>query len=320
MTRATKITPLAAGAGGPGPDALRARVKAEMEAFGLSRAKAAKEIGEGVSSGTLSLWLGGTYAGDNAAVEARLRRWLETRADRASHAFGGARLDVHAETGAARQVGAALAYAQAAGDIALIHGPSGRGKTWAAERHAADRAAAYWLRASPTMTTMHRLLTRLSETVAGGARHGSAMDAETAIIAALEGRGALLLVDEAHHLRAGQLDELRCIRDMAGCGLALIGDDTIRMTLARCPQVEGRIGMTVGLKTIVREDVRAIAAGALAREPVARELKHLVAAAAGPGGLHNLRRLLARAWMMARGAGRETIAELDIEAAAGETS
>jgi len=320
MTRASKITPLAPGAGGPGPDTLRVRVTAEMEAFGLSRARAAAEIGEGVSSGTLSLWLSGSYTGDVVAVEARIARWLETRAERAAHAFGGARLDAHAETAASRQVATAAAYAQAAGDIALVHGPSGRGKTWAAQRHVEARASAYWLRASPTMTTMHRLLTRLGAAVAGGARHVSAMDAEASIIAALEGRGALIVVDEAHHLRAVLLDELRCIRDMARCGLVLIGDDTIRMTLARCPQVEGRIGMTVGLKTIAREDVRAIAAGALAREPVARELKHLVAAAAGPGGLHNLRRLLARAWMMARGAGRETIADLDIEAAAGETS
>ncbi len=312
----------------PEPDAadhsdredLRARVKAEMEAFGISRAKAADEIGAGVSAGTLSLWLGCTYTGDNRAVEARIARWLDTRAERAALAFGGARLEAHAETCAARQVGAALAYAQAAGDLALIHGPSGRGKSWNARRHTQARASAFWLRASPTLTTLPGLLGRLGATVAGGARHGPAMEAETAIVTALEDRGALLVIDEAHHLRATLLDELRCIRDMAGCGLALIGDDTILMTLARCPQVRGRIGMRVDLKTLARDDIAAIAAGPLGRRPSASEMKHLSAAATGPGGLHALRRLLARAWMTARGAGRATITEHDLEAAAGEMS
>jgi len=327
MAEPASVTPLAGaarsgkGAGkGAGSGDLRARVEAELAAFGLSMTRAAAEMGEGVSGSTLSLWLGGTYGGNVAAVEARIMRWLETRAERAAHAFGGARLDAHAGTGTARQIGAALAYAQAAGDLALVHGPSGRGKTWCAQRHCADRASAYRLRASPTMTTLPRLLSRLAATVAGGGGYGSSMEAETAIVAALEGRGALVVVDEAHHLRAALIDELRCIRDMAGCGLALIGDDTILMTLARCPQVRGRIGMSVDLKTVTRDDVAAIAAGPLGRKATVREMKHLVAAAAGPGGLHSLRRLLARGWMTARGDQREAIREADIEAAAGEVA
>ncbi|WP_419738683.1 AAA family ATPase [Ruegeria sp.] len=335
MEPAENITPLAREARGksanpdpasaaldpaPAPAELRARVEAEMAAFGLSRARAAAEIGPGVSAPTLSSWLNGSYGGDNDAVEARIGRWLDTRAERAAHAFGGARLDAHAETCATRAVSAALAYAQAAGDLALIHGPSGRGKTWAAETHCAGRAQAIWLRASPTLTTLPRLLSRLGTALGAGARPTHSMEAEQAIVAGLEGRGALIVVDEAHHLRAPLLDELRCIRDMAGCGLALIGDDTIRMTLARCPQVTGRIGMRVDLKALARDDVAAIAAGPLGRKPGAREMKHLIAAAAGPGGLHGLRRHLARAWMIARGAGREAISEADIEAAAGELS
>ncbi len=47
-----------------------------------------------------------------------------------------------ADTEATRQISAPLAYAQAAGDLALIHGPSGRGKTWAAKCHCRSRADA----------------------------------------------------------------------------------------------------------------------------------------------------------------------------------
>ena len=55
------------------------------------------------------------------------------------------------------------------------------------------------------------------------------------------------MVDEAHHLRDKLLDELRIIRDRASCGLALVADETIRMALARCQQVDGRIGLKIDL-------------------------------------------------------------------------
>jgi len=315
MAGSTHVAAVPRPVGAPPADALRARVEAELEAFGLTRRQAAAEIGEGVSQGTLSLWLGGTYRGDNGAVEARIARWLETRAERAALAFGGARLDAHAQTAAARQVEAAAAYAQAAGDIALVHGPSGRGKTWAVRRHAGARASAYLLCASPTLTTLAGLLARLGAAI-GVARAGSAMDAEAAIVSALGGRGALVVVDEAHHLRAALIDELRCVRDMAGCGLMLVGDDTLRMTLARCPQVQGRIGMAIDLKALADADIAAIAGASLGRAPGGRAMARLAAAARGPGGLHSLRRLLARAWMTARAGGRDTIGDDDIVAAA----
>ena len=147
----------------------------------------------------------------------------------------------HAEmeaSGASRNQ-AALSHAQAVGDVVLIHGSSGWGKTWAARHHCAGRAGAVFLSVTGACVTLSGLLHRLSDAAGAGGRHGSALEAETAIVSRLADRGALIVIDEAHHLRAHQIDELRCIRDMGNCGLALIGDDSVRMTLARCPQVMG---------------------------------------------------------------------------------
>ncbi len=304
---------------GPSPD-LRALVRAEMDARALSIAQAAREIGTGVSAATLSRWLRGEYPGDNQAVEGRIGRWLETRAEAAKASIGGAGLDRHAKTETTAEIAAALAYAQAMGDVVLVHGPSGRSKTWTARRHCAARTGASYLSVTGATVTLAGLLARLAEAVGAGARHGSALEAETAIVSRLDGRGALLVIDEAHHLRAGLIDELRCIRDLAGCGLALIGDDSIRMTLGRCPQVMGRIALRVDLRGLPEADVAAIAAGPLGRRPTDRELKALVATARGPGGLHALRRLLARAWMLARDEGRNAIDAGDLAAAAEESA
>ena len=297
---------------------LRETLRAELAAAGLTVTQAAREIGR--SHSTISRWLANKYAGRDEAVEALVERWLETRAERARRSLDGARLDRHAETGAAAEVATALGYAQAAADVVLIHGPSGRGKTWAAKRHCAGRSSAFYVAVSGATGTMPGLLAQVALAIGEVVeRRTSSLEAETTIVNRLRDRTALLVVDEAHHLRTRLLDELRCIRDRAGCGLALIGDDSIFMPLGRAPQLIGRIGMKVNLRAQAESDVSEIAAGPLGRPPTAKEIKMLLATARGPGGLHALRRLLARAWMAAEGDGRSTIETANIALAADDT-
>ena len=296
------------------PEVLRGACRQALETDGLSSAAGARQIG--VSSTTLSTWLRDVYRGDSEAVAAKVRRWLDTRADAARRGVGGAGLDRHAETGAYCEVSAALAYGQANGDVVLIHGPSGRGKTWAARRHVQEWTGGHYLAVTGATVTLAGLLSRVADAVGAGGRHGSALEAEGAVVARLVGRQSLLVVDEAHHLRGQLLDELRCLRDLAGCGLALLGDDTIRVTLARCPQVVGRIGLRVDLRTQSTADVHEIAAGVLGRRPAAAEVRLLDAAATGPGGLHAVRRLMARAWLLARADERDAVTAQDLAAAA----
>ena len=60
---------------------------------------------------------------------------------------------------------------------------------------------------------------------------------------------------------------------------------------------------------------RGISAGAIGRKPSKAELKTLDEIGRGPGGLHALRRLLGRAWMVAQGDGHDDITASDIDAA-----
>ena len=90
------------------------------------------------------------------------------------------------------------------------------------------------------------------------------------------------------------------------------------MALARCQQVDGRIGLKIDLATQPMSDVEDIAAGVLGRRPSKAELKSLNAVGRGPGGLHAMRRLLGRAWMVAQASGRDAIEAGDITAAADE--
>ncbi len=217
---------------GDGTGAVRAACREAMQAAGLSIARASREIG--IATATPGRWLRGSYPGDVPKVTARVSSWLQTRREGAAHSLAGAGPDRFAATGASAEIADALSYAQASGDIVLVHGPSGRGKTRTAAHYRAAHTGVACLSATGAMVTMPGLLGCVLEAVCGYRERGSALEAERAIVESLRGRGALLMIDEAHYLRAGLLDELRRIRDHAGCGLALIGSDGVRMTLERC--------------------------------------------------------------------------------------
>ena len=263
---------------GDGTGAVRAACREVMEAAGLSIARASREIG--LANVTLSRWLRGSYPGDVPKVTARVSFWLQTRREGAAHSLAGTGLDRLAVTGASAEIADALSHAQASGNIVLVHGPSGRGKTRTAVHYRAARTGVACLSATGAMVTMPGLLGCVLEAVCEYRERGSALEAERAIVESLRGRGALLMIDEAHYLRACLLDELRCIRDHAGRGLALIGNDGVRMTLERRPRILGRTGMRVDLRHLAERDVAAIAmAGPLGCRPGKAELKVLVRAA-----------------------------------------
>lgn len=296
-----------------------AACREEMEAGGLSAARAAREMGRGVSQATLSQWLAGTYGGDVAGVAARVRRWLDTRRAAAERDMGALGLDRYVALGAAEHVDLALAHAHAAGDIVAVVGRSGAGKTTALRHYVHTHASAYYVAMSGAVRTMSGLLGRVAGVLGLPARHPSALAAEAAIVEHLRDRRALLVVDEAHHLAPALLDELRCVRDLSGAGLALAGDETLSALLVgarRCDQILGRIGVRLDLGRAADADALDLAGAILDRAPGQAERRLVLAAARGPGGLHALRRLLARAWVVARAAEREHITGDDLAAAA----
>ena len=300
--------------------AAREACRVHMHSHGLSIAAAARELGRGCSQATLSQWLAGRYTGDVGAVTARVRRWLDTRASLAAHEVSGAGLDRCVQTGATEKVHYALRYAQAEADIACVTGPSGAGKSTALCMY----TDSYWGATRVAMTVAVRtpagMLSRVAAAVGVGDEHRSALAAETAIIEQIRDRGALLIVDEAHHLSPALIDELRGVRDIARCGLALVGDGNLSRVLSSrgCAQIVGRIGARVGLTGPSDADVLAIAVAVVGRAPGKRAADIALRAAREPGGLHAVRRLLARAFGVARGKGRDMISDSDLCEAAFE--
>lgn len=299
-----------------------AECRGEMEAYGLSISAASKEMGRGVSSATLSRWLAKSYDGDIPAVTARVQRWIDTKREAARRDVSAAGLDRHVDLGVTEEVAAVLSHAQAAGDVVLVHGRSGAGKSWAVERYCRTHTQAHRVTATGAVVTLSGLLTRVADAVGAGSRHGSALAAETAAVDRLRDRRALLCVDEAHHLSPRLLDELRCVRDLSGAGLALVGGDELWTALAssrRCDQIVGRIGVRLPLGAPAEADVLDLAASVLGRTPEASEVRAITDCARRAGGMHALRRFLTRAWMLGR-MHKRAITAADLAAAAEEAA
>ena len=316
MNEKSKTYPVEAG---PEHVDLKQKVEDERSAYALSLSQIAREIGPGVSQSTLSDWLSGKYRGDVEAVEMKIARWLGTRRERERRSLQALGIDRHQELGVTDEIAAVLAYAQSLGDIVLVHGPSGAGKSWAARRYCETRSVAYLVTATGAVTTNAGLLNRVAECVGLSSRQSSAQAAERAIIERLSGRGAILIVDEAHHLSTRLVDELRCIRDIAQCGLGLVGSDEIWTSITssrRTAQIIGRIGNRLALGPMPEADALAWAQTLLGRAPSRHEVEIITRSVRSAGGMHTLRRLFSRAWLSARADEREKITGSDIEIAA----
>ena len=327
MTDAAKVVRIADDTGAAGDaydDIYRATLdafKAEIEATGCSVAQASREIGRGAGQGVLSLWMREKYEGDVAGVTERVRRWVETRRDAAERSTAEIDVDRHLDLDVTLRIQSALAVAQARGDLAVIYGPSGTGKTTAVEHYCEERTAVFHARMLPDVRTLSGLLSTVAGAIGQGDEHKSASAARKVIVKSLAGRGALLVVDECHHLSPLLLDMLRCLRDLSGAGVAFVGEEGLEKLVYNLPHrrgpIVGRVAKRVAIKKdSLDPDVGKIAASVLGRDPGAAELQSLVRATRGDGGLHVLRRLLERAYDVTRADDRARITARDVALAA----
>ena len=282
----------------------------------LTKRAAAKKIG--VSPATLSLWLDGTYSGNNDNVAEKVARWLRTQEESARVTSSQLRLDTHCDLGVSLEILGTLANGQAQGDIVVICGPSGAGKTWGASHYRDTHSATWLVQMTEAVRTLSGMLTRIAVAIDAVPKATSALAAEAAIVQALRDREGLLIIDEAHHLSPSQIDELRAIRDMSGCGLALIGDRKLQGVVRTCPQVQGRVGASVMATPPRRADVSQLAESVLGRTPSREETDLCVRAASLPGGMHALRRMFSSAWIDSHGGGQSSISTQNLSDAVGD--
>jgi DNA transposition AAA+ family ATPase len=278
-----------------------ARVRAEIERRGITQNQAAREIG--VSATTLAQLLAGSYAADPARQVERLARWLALAAEaRAQASLPPAPAWI--ATPLAERALAALGYAQMAGDVAVIYGAAGLGKTTAAREYARRYPNVWIATMSPATAGVTTALEEVCLALGFRDLPQGAARMSRAIVARIAGTGGLLVADEAQHLTVAALDALRALHDATGVGLALVGNEMVyaRMTgghrAAYLDRLYSRIGKRLRLTRASREDIELIAGAFGVKNGAVKLLTEIGARA---GALRAVVKTLRLAAMMARG-------------------
>ena len=279
-------------------------VQAEMERYGLSQTQVARE--SDMAASRLNQWLSGKYRGDNEAVAVDMRRWLNARSERTTAAGRLPEAPAWIATETAKRILSALAYAQMAGDVSVVYGGAGVGKTCTARQYARENPNVWIATMTPSVASVATSLERIAHALGIRETPQGAARIEAAIIDRLQGTSGLLVVDEAQHLSKLALEGVRGLHDATGVGLALLGNDQVYSQLtggarqAHFAQLFSRIGNRMRLSAPTDADVTILAEA----WGIAANAKTVCRKIAGqPGALRGLTKALRMATMAAAGEG-----------------
>lgn len=273
----------------------------------ITQTTAARQIG--CSAAAFNQWLQGKYKGDNTKLEAQITVWLGGRDDAATIEGALAAAPDYIPTPTSAKIEAALAYAQYAGDLAVIHGGAGVGKTSTIRHYARQNPQVF----TATMTAADKgvvpALEEISEAVGIRDTSSGARRMSKAIIARIRDTRGLLVVDEAQHLGVDALEQLRAIHDATGIGLALVGNETVYASLTGGRRAEtfaqlfSRVGKRTRLGRPSGKDIDAIADAMGIDDKAAR--KYLREIGVMAGALRGVVKVVRHARMMASSDGAD---------------
>jgi DNA transposition AAA+ family ATPase len=270
----------------------------------------------GVPESTFTAWLSEKYKGNNARIDESVRVWLsgELSFSRIKAAAPAAINFITTRT--SRKIMAALEHAQAMPDIAVITGGAGVGKTSSCRQYKTNYSNVWMLTARTTLSSAYSMMEYLRDTL--GVPETAPFRVAAAISLKLQGTGGLIIIDEAQHLSTKALDELRSLHDLAGVGMAFVGNHGVWEQIdgggrkAALARLFSRVGIRVNIPASTGMDADSILDAAEIDDAKVR--KFLRAIALRPGALRQMEKVLTMARRQSLGSG-EALCEKHVEAA-----
>lgn len=203
-----------------------------------------------VATGTFSQWYDGKYKGRYDNVTEKLENFLSSQKKSQSATSIIPQVPDYIEMPTAQNLQTAFMFAQAMPTIAIATVASGMGKTFAAREYKRKNPHVTHVELSPdAATTIHKMMLKIADVMS--LQISNPIAVEAAIMQALQksGRNALLIIDEAQNLTDAHINQLRHFRDIAECGIVLLGNDETttpyagtKMVAGASPQIFRRIG------------------------------------------------------------------------------
>ena len=166
-----------------------------------------------------------------------------------------------AQTNCMREVYFAAHYAQSCGDISLIYGEAGLGKTFSLRQYARENNVIY-IELRDCDKSTKGVCERILEAI-GKSRRGNDRALVNIIIDHLREHPKLIIIDEAQHLLLKAIENLRAINDATETGMVLCGNPTVYDQMhgrgqAHFAQLYSRIGIRRCIVSPEMEDIQAI--------------------------------------------------------------
>lgn len=269
-------------------------------------AQVARETG--LSSGTVSSFMNEKYNGDNERVETALTRWIEKQQ-------AGAEIPEpprFIETPTVKQIWTAFRYAHLTECIGVVCGNPGVGKSEAAREYRRGNDNVWLITVTPACSSVLECLTELAYELGMNDSPRRKGPLARALRRRLDGTQGLIIIDEADHLGAETLEELRLLQEATRVGLVLMGNHRVYSNMTggnrtvEFARLFSRIAKRVAINKTKKADVAAIADAWCITGEKERELLQQIAQK--PGALRILSHSLRLAAMTAHGAG-ETVNE-----------
>ncbi|WP_363447145.1 AAA family ATPase [Klebsiella pneumoniae] len=232
-----------------------------MTRKGYSQTQVARAIGK--STAVINQYLQGKYAGDVPAIDALARSFINREVEKEKSQKITARF---VPTVTSRKGMEVIRYAHLDGDLNVIYGAAGLGKTMILREYAAQHRDALLIEADPGYTA--RVVLEELCGLLGISKRGNMHELSEACIAALRDSGRLLMVDEAENLPYRALETLRRIHDKSGIGLVLAGMPRLIINLkgkrGEYQQLYSRVGFALCIgDSLPQSDITDIAVSML---------------------------------------------------------
>lgn len=209
------------------------------------------------SPATLSLFLSGKYSGDNSKVAIEVAGYLARDKEKAE--FPSFNFEF-VETRNAKRIFEVANICHLQGEIGVVYGEAGLGKTAAAKEYASRHLTVILIEVDPSYSA--RALIKQIHRSLGGDGKGGIFELFESIVRQLHGTGRMIIIDQAELLPHRALELLRSINDKAGTGILMLGMHALRNNIVglqgEFAQLYSRVGVAIKLQAWTKDDVKAV--------------------------------------------------------------
>jgi DNA transposition AAA+ family ATPase len=282
---------------------MRSWVIAEKERRCFSWPQLAALIG--VATGTLSVWAGGNYQGNNEKIAREVfkyRQMLDSQEERSTGIMADPGFF---ETPTSRRIKALMVIAHMGRITVAATGP-GTGKTMAVHDYAASASNVWFSTMMKSTKSLNSMTVQVLRSINVDAKRGWGMNLSHQVMDRVKGRQGLLVIDEANHLDFESLEEIRTWHDLTGVGVCLLGNEELlaRIEGGRHRDAFARLNSRIAQRHVqnlpLQGDVEAFCDGWGIKDSGMRNMLWQIAKTPGAGGLRECRQLVEQGSMLAQ--------------------